>query len=158
VRFAGTVRRVLTLTTHRVVYREASKYPGFEKKIRERSYSIKDVAVAKTANVYIDWILLICLLQLVIGCYTFTRDRDGVTIFALIVAIILAIIYISMLVVYGLRRHKLYVRFTRAGAWQTLDAPMPLDDAFELMDTLLQLRESALQADLKAYAFNGQNV
>eukprot|EP00762_Andalucia_godoyi_P006582 ANDGO_05055.mRNA.1 hypothetical protein len=140
-RFTGQRRRTMILTTDRFVYRSMSTYAGLDHKHnKERTVWIRDIASVEVRPKWRNWLLIIALILLLIGFFSFTRDHSPETVLCLIYGIILFAIYVYQ--VFRLPLFYLRVRATRGGSWDyTISIPYQLsDDAFSVADTVMAVQ------------------
>eukprot|EP00762_Andalucia_godoyi_P006581 ANDGO_04969.mRNA.1 hypothetical protein len=145
VRFTGWRRKVAVLTTNRFVYRSMSAYAGIAPKWNsERAIWIRDISHVRVQSGMRNWILVVSLILLAIGFYSFTYLHNALTVSALIYGLLLMVVYCVLIFKFPI--YYLRVRATRGGAWDYFfEIPYDsVDEAMSMSDIVLSTQEQHL--------------
>lgn len=143
----GQRRKVAILTSDRFVLRSMSTYGGLDHKHNtETTLWIRDLSSVRVRARWINWILVVGLLFMLGGFYTFTRHVSGLTIISLLLGI-----FFMGLFLFRLFKDPMYyvtVRATRGSAWDySLSVPLQTaEEAYDLADAVMLAHAQHLAA------------
>eukprot|EP00762_Andalucia_godoyi_P004437 ANDGO_08197.mRNA.1 hypothetical protein len=140
--FTGKRKRIVMLTNERLVFREMSAYWGLNPKHdSETTLRIRDVSAVDVASRWINFLLVIALLYLMAGFFTFTSLGNAATMNSLVYGILFLVAYI--LIVFRFPSYNVVVSTTLGSAWDySIKVPFrSADDAFAFADMVKALQE-----------------